>query len=72
MVGLSQARSFRSAEEYSDDDYSDDEEVQSPIDDVDPFIFFVYTVKVLQVLDPTRYLIFMLALDSHHQAYGCG
>lgn len=49
MVCLSQARSFRPAEDDddddSDDDYSDDEELQSPIDDVDPFIYFVDTVK---------------------------
>lgn len=29
----------------SDDDFTDDEELQSPIDEVDPFIFFVDTVK---------------------------
>ena len=29
----------------SDDDFSDDEELQSPIDDVDPFVFFVDTIK---------------------------
>lgn len=43
-----QAKAFRSTEfddEDSDDDFSDDEELQSPIDDVDPFIFFVDTIK---------------------------
>lgn len=29
----------------SDDDYSEDEDMQSPIDDVDPFIFFMETVQ---------------------------
>lgn len=29
----------------SDDDYCDDEDLQSPIDEVDPFIFFVETVQ---------------------------
>lgn len=46
-MGL-QARAFRSADEDdddSDDDFSDDEILQSPIDEVDPFIFFVDTVK---------------------------
>ena len=43
-----QAKSFRPHDEDdddSDDDYSDDEELQSPIDEVDPFIFFVDTIK---------------------------
>lgn len=43
-----QAKAFRPHDEEdddSDDDYSDDEELQSPIDEVDPFVFFVDTVK---------------------------
>ena len=43
-----QAKSFRPDDEDdydSDDDYSDDEEMQSPLDDVDPFIYFVDTIK---------------------------
>lgn len=51
-----QAKAFRSTEfddEDSDDDFSDDEELQSPIDDVDPFIFFVDTIK-------GKLLLFML------------
>jgi hypothetical protein len=42
-----QARGFQPADEYddSDDDFSDDEELQSPIDEVDPFILFVETVQ---------------------------
>lgn len=43
-----QAKAFRSTDfddEDSDDDFSDDEDLQSPIDDVDPFIFFVDTIK---------------------------
>ncbi|XP_026389097.1 importin beta-like SAD2 [Papaver somniferum] len=70
-----QARSFRPADEDdedSDDDYSDDEELQSPIDDVDPFIFFVDTVKVLQASDPARFQSFMQALDFPHQALASG
>lgn len=51
---LSQAKSFRPLDdeddEDTDDDYSDDEELQSPIDDVDPFIFFVDTVKGNDIL----------------------
>ncbi|OVA18810.1 Importin-beta [Macleaya cordata] len=70
-----QARSFRPADDDdddSDDDYSDDEELQSPIDDVDPFIFFVDTVKALQASDPARFQNFMQALDFHHQALASG
>lgn len=43
-----QAKDLRPNDEDDDDsdnDYSDDEELQSPIDEVDPFIFFVDTVK---------------------------
>lgn len=43
-----QARAFRPHDEDdddSDDDFSDDEELQSPIDEVDPFVFFVDTIK---------------------------
>ena len=54
-----QAKAFRSTEfddEDSDDDFSDDEELQSPIDDVDPFIFFVDTIK-------GKLLLFFLFVD---------
>lgn len=43
-----QANAFRPDDEDdddSDDGFSDDEELQSPIDEVDPFVFFVDTVK---------------------------
>lgn len=42
-----QAKSFRPTEsdDETDDDFSDDEELQSPIDDVDPFVFFVDIIK---------------------------
>lgn len=43
-----QAKSFRPTDdddEDSGDDYSDDEELQSPLDDVDPFIFFADAVN---------------------------
>lgn len=57
----SQAKSFRPADDSddddSDDDYSDDEELQSPIDDVDPFIFFVDTIKGKPI-----YLISIIAI----------
>ncbi|KAL1557023.1 secondary alcohol dehydrogenase (SADH2) [Salvia divinorum] len=69
------AKAFRSTEfddEDSDDDFSDDEELQSPIDDVDPFIFFVDTIKVLQASDPLRFQNISQTLDFHYQALANG
>nr|KJB37956.1 hypothetical protein B456_006G228100 [Gossypium raimondii] len=43
-----QAKAFHPTDDDdsdSDDDFSDDEELLSPIDEVDPFVFFVDTVK---------------------------
>jgi hypothetical protein len=42
-----QARGFQPADsdDDSDDDFSDNEELTSPIDEVDPFIFSVETVQ---------------------------
>ncbi|GJT09582.1 importin beta-like SAD2 [Tanacetum coccineum] len=51
----------------SDDDYSEDDELQSPIDEVDPFVFFVNTIKVLQASDQTRFQNLTVALDSHYE-----
>ncbi|KAE8696314.1 Importin beta-like SAD2 [Hibiscus syriacus] len=56
----------------SDDDFSDDEQVQSPIDEVDPFVFFVDTVKVLQASDPMRFQNLTQTLDLHYQALANG
>ncbi|KAI5565520.1 hypothetical protein POPTR_014G149600v4 [Populus trichocarpa] len=70
-----QAKSFRPHDEDdddSDDDYSDDEELQSPIDEVDPFIFFVDTIKAMQALDPLRFQNLTQTLDFHFQALANG
>ncbi|KAF5465214.1 hypothetical protein F2P56_015241 [Juglans regia] len=70
-----QAKAFRPNDEDdddSDDDYSDDEELQSPIDEVDPFVFFVDTVKVLQASDPLRFQNLTQTLDFHYQALANG
>ena len=42
-----QVRGFHreDSEDDSDDEFSDDEELQTPIDEVDPFIFFVDTIQ---------------------------
>lgn len=69
-----QAKAFRpdDSDEDSDDDYSDDEDLQSPIDEIDPFVFFVDTVKVLQASDPLRFQNLMQTLDFHYQALASG
>ncbi|KAJ0439771.1 putative importin-beta domain, armadillo-like helical, exportin-2, central domain-containing protein [Helianthus annuus] len=70
-----QERVFRSTDDYdddSDDDFSDDEDLQSPIDDVDPFILFVDTVKVMQASDPTRFQNLSQTLDFRYQALANG
>ncbi|KAI5653202.1 hypothetical protein M9H77_30389 [Catharanthus roseus] len=70
-----QAKAFRSTEEDdddTDDDFSDDDELQSPIDDVDPFIYFVDTIKVLQASDPMRFQNLTQTLDFHYQALANG
>ncbi|POO04191.1 Coatomer beta subunit [Trema orientale] len=69
------AKSFRPTDEEdedSDDDYSDDEELQSPLDEVDPFIFFVDSVKAMQASDPLRFQNLMQTLDFHYQALANG
>ncbi|CAN4120945.1 unnamed protein product [Withania somnifera] len=72
-----QAKAFRSHDEDgdddSDDDFSDDdEELQSPLDEVDPFIFFVETIKVLQASDPLRFQSLTQSLDFRYQALANG
>ncbi|KAE8658411.1 Importin beta-like SAD2-like protein [Hibiscus syriacus] len=56
----------------SDDNFSDDEELQLPIDEVDPFVFFVDTVKVLQASDPMRFQNLTHTLDARYQSLANG
>ncbi|XP_023549155.1 importin beta-like SAD2 isoform X1 [Cucurbita pepo subsp. pepo] len=70
-----QAKSFRPDDEDdydSDDDYSDDEEMQSPLDDVDPFIYFVDTIKAMQGSDPMRFQSLTQSLEFQYQALAHG
>ncbi|XP_058093575.1 importin beta-like SAD2 isoform X2 [Magnolia sinica] len=69
-----QAKAFQSNDDDddSDEDYSDDEDLQSPIDEVDPFVFFVDTVKAIQVTDLARFQSLMQKLDFHYQAVASG
>ncbi|KAM7261408.1 hypothetical protein ACFE04_008775 [Oxalis oulophora] len=71
-----QAKAFRDDDDDdsddSDDDYSEDEELQSPIDEVDPFVFFVDAVKVVQVSDPLRFQNLTQSLDLSYQALAHG
>ncbi|KAF6165461.1 hypothetical protein GIB67_028020 [Kingdonia uniflora] len=69
-----QAEAFRDNEDddVSDDDDSDIEELQSPIDEVDCFVFFVDAVKALQASDPARFQNLTQILDFHYQALASG
>jgi hypothetical protein len=71
-----QERVFAEAEELSEDDsdidFSDDEVVQSPIDDVDPFVLFVDTIKCLQASDPMKFQNLTQKLDFQFQALANG
>ncbi|XP_024026202.1 importin beta-like SAD2 isoform X1 [Morus notabilis] len=70
-----QAKSFRPTDdddEDSGDDYSDDEELQSPLDDVDPFIFFTDAVNSMQTSNPLRFQNLMQTLDFHYHALAEG
>ncbi|WVZ84840.1 hypothetical protein U9M48_031827 [Paspalum notatum var. saurae] len=60
------------SEDDSDDEFSDDEELQTPIDEVDPFIFFVDTIQALQASDPGRFQSLMQTMDFHYQALASG
>lgn len=69
-----QTKTFRPYDEDdddSDDDYSD-EELHSPIDEVDPFVFFVDTMKVMQTSDPLRFQNLTQTLEFSYQALANG
>jgi len=74
MLSIIQVRGFHreDSEDDSDDEFSDDEELQTPIDEVDPFIFFVETIQALQASDPGRFQNLMQTLDFHYQALANG
>jgi len=67
-----QAKAFQvhagDEDDDSDDDFSDDEEFQSPIDNVDSFVFFSETMKVMSVSDPRRFQNLTQSMDFHYQA----
>ncbi|KAL8140216.1 hypothetical protein V2J09_006237 [Rumex salicifolius] len=74
---FAEAKAFRPDEDDdddddSDDDFSDDEELQSPIDEVDPFIFFVDSIKVLQASDAARFENLSRTLEFQYQALANG
>ncbi|KAL2506317.1 Importin beta-like SAD2 [Abeliophyllum distichum] len=54
------------------EDYENCDEFRSPIDDADPFVFFVDTVKALQAYDPLRFQNLMQTLDFHYQTLANG
>ncbi|CAN6829095.1 unnamed protein product [Brassica oleracea] len=65
-----QAKDFRSYsdddDEFSEDDYSD-EELDSPIDEVDPFILFMDAVTAMQATDSLRFQSLRQTLDPHYE-----
>ncbi|URD87252.1 Cse1 [Musa troglodytarum] len=56
----------------TNDDYGEDEYVESPIDEVDPFIYFVETVEAVRGSDPARYQSLMRTLDFDYAALATG
>eukprot|EP00250_Pteridium_aquilinum_P010585 c19495_g1_i1 orf=322-3393(-) len=66
-----EASAFRrqaEADDDSDDDFTDDEEFQAPIDNVDPFILFADIMKAMSTSDPARFHAYTQSLDSQQQA----
>eukprot|EP00898_Chlorokybus_atmophyticus_P004844 jgi/Chlat1/5360/Chrsp35S05283 len=56
------------AESDSDSDFTDDEEFSTPLDDLDAFIFFSDTMKVVSTQDPNKTQALTRGLDFSHQA----
>ncbi|GFR51383.1 hypothetical protein Agub_g13813, partial [Astrephomene gubernaculifera] len=54
--------------EDSDDEFTDDEEVHTPIDPVDPYVFFADALSGLQQHMPARYQQLLSACDAGTQA----
>ncbi|KAL2530089.1 Importin beta-like SAD2-like protein [Forsythia ovata] len=54
------------------EDHESCDDFRSPIDDVDPFVFFVDTVKALQAYDSLRFQNLMQTLDFHYQTLANG
>ncbi|KAF8079661.1 hypothetical protein N665_1010s0008 [Sinapis alba] len=70
-----QAKSFRYVDEDDDDsydDFSDDDVFQSPIDEVDAFVFFVDAIRVMQASDAQRFQNLNQSLDFTYQAIANG
>lgn len=52
----------------SDTDFTDEEEFQCPIDNVDPFIFFADTMQAISGRDVNQFQVLTGSLDFQHQA----
>lgn len=50
----------------------DDDEMSSPLDDVDPWVFFADTMSALGQQDPARAAVFLGGLDFKGQALAMG
>ncbi|MCO5557894.1 hypothetical protein L7F22_011466 [Adiantum nelumboides] len=71
-----QASAFRTRgddeDDESEDEFTDDEDFQAPIDDIDPFIFFNDALKGMSLADPSRFHALSQSLDFQHQAMAHG
>eukprot|EP00850_Spirogloea_muscicola_P016520 SM000134S26963 [mRNA] locus=s134:343998:351525:+ [translate_table: standard] len=59
-------------DDSDDEDWVDEEEFQSPIDAIDPFVFFADTMKTMSATDPQRFQMLTGGLDFQHQAMAHG
>lgn len=58
------ARTLALGEDSDDDDWTDDEEVQTPIDDVDPFVAFSDTLNHFQASDQAKLGVLTSSADE--------
>jgi hypothetical protein len=61
--------SYNSDSDSDYEDFTDDEEFQAPIDDIDAFIFFSDAMKAISASDPARFQALSGSLDFQHQAW---
>eukprot|EP00850_Spirogloea_muscicola_P013908 SM000097S24761 [mRNA] locus=s97:152586:160145:+ [translate_table: standard] len=59
-------------DDSDDEDWIDEEEFQSPIDAIDPFVYFADTMKTMSATDPQRFQMLTGGLDFQHQAMAHG
>ncbi|KAJ7538458.1 hypothetical protein O6H91_11G048900 [Diphasiastrum complanatum] len=68
----SQVKAFQPDNDSDDDEFTDDEEFQAPIDNVDPFIYFADVMKAVSTSEPVAFQALTRSLDFQHQAMAHG